>query len=187
VFTQPIYFDDGVPRNEAGEPILTHTGEGVITAEYLYQKLYNGEMYHINGNASVNTGDVVAFVGCTNNDTDIHFINFEIIASATPILIEFYESPTITSNGTLIPNTYMNRNINNTGSLDVYGGSTITDDGTLLFRKAILGTQNKDVGSFEEIVGWFLKYNTCYQFKITNNDGNNVDLYANFYWYEESR
>lgn len=162
--------------------------EPIPVREEIHQANHDGLVYHYSQTGTMNAGDVLYFMGCTGNESDVHFIDYELLATANPIILEFYENPTInTTNGILVNSSIMNRQSNLTATMDLYVNPDVSNDGKLLFTKAILGTQNKDSGQLKEGLDWILNTSTCYTFKITNNDGNNVDIYANFFWFEEPR
>lgn len=163
----------------------TISNDNLVTLDVVHYKNHIGDKFHFHANTTMSAAEVVYMLGCTTNRT-VHFLNFEILVSANPILVEFYDGPNVTTLGTLSTATHnTNRLIDTNASMNIYLGPTIADDGILLVRRAILGAQSKITGISESSAEWILPPNECFAFKITNLDGNNVDLYANFFWYEE--
>jgi hypothetical protein len=72
--------------------------------------------------------------------------------------------------------------------MTVYGGSTITVNGTLLEEHTIYDTggtgSHLTQGSGGIDADWLLKPNTDYQFIITNTDSTSVNYTARFIWAE---
>ena len=116
-----------------------------------------------------------------------HFHDFTVNAIGSPVLVEFYEDPTVTVNGTQVTGVNQNRKppVSTPGAL-TYIGSTVTDDGTLLGSGTILGitTQKNAIGRAELGSGWVLDPTKLYIFKFTNNDNQTIDLHFNFQWHE---
>lgn len=156
----------------------------VTTRNNIYTDTLNGLVYHYTNNGSITSGSSVYFMGCTDSRT-IHFLDYELISDSSPIIIDFYEAPTVTANGTLVNSSNMNRQSYLNSSLTLYGGPTITNEGTLLFRKAIL-TDKKASGELATSLNWVLDSETCYLFKITNQAGATITYYSNFFWNEEN-
>ena len=117
-----------------------------------------------------------------------HFHDFEVSAIGSPVLVEFFESPTVTVNGTAIPGVNQNRVLNDAVLSLTYIGSTVTVDGTLLASGSILGatTQKNAIGKTELGSQWVLDPSKLYIFKFTNNDNSAVDLHFNFQWHEHA-
>lgn len=159
--------------------------EPIPTSNELNFYNHEGNLFSYSTTGVMNSLDVLYFMGCPNGSKEIHFDNYEIIADGNPILVEFFENPTInTTNGTLVNPYVMNRNFNTNATMSLYLNPDVINDGTRLFIKSIVGSQNKDVGSSIGVLGWTLNNTKCYAFKITNNNGNGVNIYSNFIWHE---
>lgn len=172
---------DGVIRNDNAEslvgvynelPIETHTEHAI----------FEGRGYVLSGRATMSTGSSIYLQGCAQ-DKAIHFENFVLDLSATPFDVNFYESPTITNNGTQIYGKNTERNFADNHSLILFYDSTFTHNGTFIQGMSAYGGNNL-IGSVGMPSEFILKINTCYLFEITNNDGNNVDITYNFLWHE---
>jgi hypothetical protein len=90
--------------------------------------------------------------------------------------IEFFETPTITSNGTAITVFNRNRNSSLVDFLSIFHTPTISVNGTRIFWKK-LGSGIKVGGMSERADEFILKNNTSYYLKITNNVS--TDNYCN--------
>lgn len=169
-----------------GQFVKVSSEDETVIIGSVHQHTHEGTAYHFGNNFTMNTGDVVRFMGCTQNKT-IHFREFLLTSDASPIFLEFFENTTFSSNGTsLNPGHNRNRQLKSsmTSSLMLFANPTVIDDGVRMFPRAIFGQQQKVGGDLAVPIEWDLALNTCYSFKIHNLNGNNVDLVANFFWYE---
>lgn len=152
----------------------------------VHQMTHEGNAFHFGDNFTMNSNDIVRFMGCTQNKT-VHFREFLLTTSGSPIFLEFFENTTFSSNGTLIGLGHnRNRQLKSfiISDLILFANPTVIDDGARLFPRAIYGAQQKIGGETSVPIEWILALNTCYTFKITNQNGNNVNVVANFFWYE---
>jgi hypothetical protein len=120
-----------------------------------------------------------------NTSTRVHF-NFNTIASKQG-LIEFFENPTITDNGTAITPCNSDRNSSNTAELLCYKDPTISSDGTRLGVN-VTGSDSASVvggsgGSSKRDDEFILKQNTGYIVKFTTKV-NDARVSNCFKWYE---
>lgn len=79
----------------------------------------------------------------------------------------FYESPTITDNGTALTVRNRNRNSSNTDFLSVYYGATISVVGDML-EHGMLGSGKSAGCGVNRTDEWILKNNTAYLLRVTN-------------------
>ena len=112
-----------------------------------------------------------------------HLIRFVIDADNAPILVEFFEAPTVTAPGTLQTPLNRNRVLNAAPTMAVYAAPTISADGTRLMVTKILGA-NKTIGGSELGGEWLLKPSTDYIFKVTNSSNQTANVTAAFDWIE---
>lgn len=107
-------------------------------------------------------------------------------------LLEFFEDTTINASGTLITNRNFNRNSSNTSNLELYYDTTTTNDGTKLGGKVFgssstggfFGTSAS--GGLIEGVNWFLKPNSEYVLKVTNQAGETTNILVQYEWHEHN-
>jgi len=179
-----MFIFTGCSYNDTLQFFKTSIFDETVTIDSVHQNSYEGKTFHFGTNFTMNSGDIVYFMGCTQ-DKSVHFREFLLNADANPIVIQFFEAPTITNNGSSLPLGHnRNRQSSNNSTLLLFNNPTVTNEGTQLFIKAIQGTQQKVSGETSAPVEWILDNNTCYNFKIHNQNGNGVSLYANFFWYE---
>jgi hypothetical protein len=144
--------------------------------------VHDGISWTYTGSASLAPAAAVYFLGRTG-DLTAHLSGFAVDSDSAPILIEFFESQTVTSPGTQQTAINRNRQIVATATLGVYAGATVSADGTLLKTSKILGTQKTVSG--QSLPGeWLLKKNTDYVFKITNQSNQTAAIAAGFNWLE---
>lgn len=144
--------------------------------------VHDGVAWTFTATTSLASAGVAYFLGRTG-DITAHLSGFQIDSDSAPILVEFFEAPTVTSPGTQQTPVNRNRQITATATLDVFAGSTISADGVLLKVSKILGTQKTVSG--QALPGeWLLKKNTDYIFKITNQSNQTASIVAGFNWIE---
>jgi len=99
------------------------------------------------------------------------------------ILVQVYEEPTTTANGTSYTSFNRNRNSSNTSDTVIYDTPTVTSPGTLIRTLLIPGAnQSGSAGGIStEII---LKQSTDYLVRITSQQNSNLFSWA-IIWYEE--
>lgn len=101
----------------------------------------------------------------------------------------FYESPTISSNGTEITPKNKNRSSVNVSGITVYHTPTVSDVGTELFSGRWLGTSSGPSGKINSggegfsQREWILKPSTLYLLRITARAAD-LQAHHNLVWYE---
>lgn len=144
--------------------------------------VHDGISWTYSGTASLASSAVVYFLGRTG-DITAHLSGFQIDSDAAPILVEFFEAPTVTSTGAAQTAINRNRQITATPEMQVFAGATVSADGTKLLTSKIQGTQKTVSG--QSLPGeWLLKKNTDYVFKITNQSNQTANISAGFNWLE---
>ncbi len=146
--------------------------------------VHEGTSFSYSAIASLLAAGVAYFLGRVGNLT-AHLQDFAIASDSAPILIQFFEAPTVTVPGTLVTTTNRNRQSVNAATVLVYTGSTVSVDGAQLLITRLLGTQN-DVVSRDIEGEWLLKRNTDYVFKLTNQSNQTANLRASFNWVESN-
>jgi len=146
-----------------------------------------GKAFLLTGTYEGLATDAVLYMLMDGNGVDgFHFHDFKVNTIGSPVLVEFFESPTVTVNGTAMVGTNQNRLSTNTATALTYIGSTVTDDGTFLGSAEILGvtTSNNSIGEADMGSDWVLDPAKLYIFKFTNGFNQAVDLHFNFQWHE---
>jgi len=167
----------------------TITDEGsIVFITDPHFKNHNGEFYTASFTETLNTGQSSEFMMCLDNVTMFHFIDLSLAISGSPVNFLLYENPTLLTNGTQFNMTNMNRDFKNiTPSFVTYNTPTYSAPGLLLFQDAITGTsgQGSKINAPFRLASEWILVDGCFLFIITNNDGNNNDIYVNFYGYQE--
>jgi len=146
-----------------------------------------GVVYSFNASSSLANGATATFIGRVNG-TPTHFYDLNVTVSAGAFTIEFFESPTVTSNGTAQTAINLNRQSTNTHNMNIFSSPTVTSNGTLLKSVKIFQTGTGGKGSGNAIVSdkWLLKPNTDYLVRITNNSGGVAEFVGSFSFYERT-
>lgn len=174
--------------NSNGNPVTVSNENTLVIMDELHYRNHQGNFWTASASANLNTGQTSEFMMCVDNVTEFHFVDFTLSVSGGPVNIELYEDPTLTNNGTAFNLTNMNRGFRDKNqTVDTYVTPTYTAPGFLLFEDAITGGTGqaaKITAPFDLSSEWIL-VDGCFLFIITNNDGNNNDIYINFFGYEE--
>lgn len=158
----------------------------VHTTESTTVFIHKGYAFDVSGVGTISAGQSVYFLGKTGN-IPVHFHGIKVDASQGPLSIEFYEAPTISSNGTLKATPNRSRASVRTSKMLVYTNPTVTSAGTLLTTSSILqvGGGAHESGGTAGINGeWVLNTNTDYLIKLTNNASSTTSFSAAFFYYE---
>jgi len=122
-------------RVYTSENLMDKSGATVIM-ELEHHKIHEGEHFTCQDyDSSVDIISPKKWLYVLNGDNLIHFI-FELNVSK-PGLIEFFESPTVTDNGTLLGCHNNNRYSSNNSTLECYSDPTTTDGGTRLLVNVV--------------------------------------------------
>lgn len=165
--------------------LLKTNERSLVSLSSIHYHNHVGDIFVYNEDFILNAAQVHLDLWCIGSEKNAHFTSFEVTVGGNPILIEFFENPTITNNGTAKNLSNTNRQFNFNSSINVYDDPTITNDGKLLIRRGIIAAQSKIAGVAGSETEWILARDTCYLFKVTNQNGNNVQFYNTFFWYEE--
>lgn len=117
-----------------------------------------------------------------NSTTRIHLVI--MLTTDLAAVIEFFESPTTTDDGTQLTAYNADRNSTNTPTATFYYDPTVSADGTLL-QKDRLGTDKPPSrlgGHIRNATEFILKQNTAYLVKISpESDNTKISLNIEFY------
>jgi hypothetical protein len=169
------------------ESLLTDPSGGMYVVDKLSNAVHEGRAFAINSKGTITAGSTLRMHGRTG-DKEVHFDHFHVATSKGFISLALYEAPTVTVLGSVVPALNRKRNSLIVPTMIVYGGSTITVNGTLLEEHTIYDTggtgSHLTQGSGGIDADWILKPNTDYQFMITNTDSTSVNYTARFIWAE---
>jgi hypothetical protein len=127
----------------------------------------------------------IAYLMFVTGTKQCHMMNNFLKSSEAPLDIDFFESPTVSANGTLLASTSRNRVSPGTATALVYGGPTVTSTGIQLSTDSIYGS-NKAGGDNVTSDEWLLAPNTKYLFRVTNNSGKSISYVGGFFWIENN-
>ena len=100
-----------------------------------------------------------------------HFQELELDTDGGPVRVFLYEGTTTSADGSELTWINKNRNSSNSPSTQVFVSPTITDDGTLLKRKAAPNSGPLTVFNQSQGGEWVLQPSTKYLIRITNASG----------------
>lgn len=109
-----------------------------------------------------------------------------LMATGGKSFVSLYEAPTVTSNGTEITPSNMNRTSSKTARVQVSHDITVSDNGTFLcghFLPADTGPRSSGTAMANR-VEWVGNKNTSYLIVLDNEGGAAEDLYINLHRYE---
>ena len=161
-----------------------------VVDDYGMLKTINPESVYVHDGVAFNfsfVGSISAvtyLMGRTNGKV-VHLLGYHLIAASNAVLVEFFESPTVTSDGTQQSAIARNRVNPQSPHLTIFSGTTVSADGVLLNKSKIFasGTGANKVGGDTTIpIEWLLKPNTEYIFKLTPSG--TTEITADFTWVE---
>jgi len=166
-----------------------HTGS-IQVIQLEHAKIHQGDAYAISGKETGLANAATAYIYAVTGASHIHWRAASVTTENGEVDIAFYEAPTVSANGTLVPSFNKNRVSTNTSDLTVYAGPTVTDNGTLLETGWVPPTggvgSHASGGEVERVGGeWILLPNSSYLISITNNSGGAIDYSYTYFWYED--
>jgi len=172
-----------------GQRLLGSFYRPMTVIDELSMGVHNGVSFLVdnyNPNLANNASDI--FLGMTGSK-EVHFLGLDVTTASGGWLIELYESPTVTANGTLFNPINLNFESTNTSNMTIYTGGTVTASGALKLHKRIhvigTGATNRVDTDGSIKGGAILKKNTTYMFKITNLSGASNAYEAHMYYTEK--
>jgi hypothetical protein len=132
-------------------------------------------VYTLAANASM------MFAGTPTNPTKLNPLN--IISDSTPIKIELFEAPTITTPGTAVTPTATNRVSTTASTTVVQSAPTVSANGTPIFTSLANGSKNSG-GLLNSEYNFNLKPGVTYLYKITYLGTGTATLSADLVWAE---
>lgn len=186
---QAVHYPLYIMADENGNLVYVDTYSaalGIIDQEHL--QIHRGVTYTLAKQVTIDDAGgatpVHEFLAIVPAGVVPHFRHVLVQTDGGPFLVEFFEGPTVSSNGTLQTPYNNNRNSTNTADTAVYDGPTITADGTLL--EAFLAPTTKGALGQDGANEWILKAGTVYLLRITNqtNGAGTSEFVINLNWYE---
>jgi len=163
---------------------LDHVESAVPTIEFEHHMVHDGYSYSVSDHdSSVDIASPKYWHIITPNTAKRCHVKIAVISDHAA-LVEFFENPTTTANGTALAAYNNDRNSINATTMSFYYDPTVTADGTRLVVEYI-GTYNPKTrigGSSRAETEFILKQNEQYLVKVTpENDNTKVTVQIEFY------
>ncbi len=169
--------------DSAGSSIVEAYSKALKVIETDHAHIHDGNGYEVSGLIPALAASGVSYF-YINPSVPIHWRDFSIKSDGGPVLIELFENPTVTADGSSITAYNRNRLSSNTATAAVSSGPTVTADGTRIFVDKIFVAGNQGGESQGPPVEWIIDGGNTYLLKITNEDTNTTDFVYQFFWYE---
>lgn len=169
-----------------GVKIASDKSGGIRTSTEIQSAVHDGNMFSFTSHGTITTGSSIILLGRTGAK-QVHFDGFNLELSQGLFLVEMFESPTVTTTGTLQTASNKNRVSSTTSTMSLYAGTTVSSNGTLIADDYLFSTgSGKNILSGTSTIGdgWILKVSTDYIIKLTNQAGSTTSYNANFAWHE---
>ena len=167
--------------------MLDKTG-AVQTVNELQSAVHNGMAFGISQHGTIGAGLSLTMMGVTGA-LQVHFDGFVCDISQGNFLLELFESPTVTTLGSIQVTRRRNRSNPNVSQMLVYSGGTVSANGSLIMDDLLLNIgQGANVVSGTATIddGFVLKANTTYMIKLTNLASSTTSYNAKFLWHESA-
>lgn len=161
---------------------IPHVHEDALaTTSMRHCKVSDGKLFHASKVWEDVADDGIAayLITCP---ADLYVVTYFEFSSEGAAIVEIFETPTITDNGTVVTSRNMNRDCPDTVDTLIYHTPTIGADGTLL-KQIIIGSGKEGSGA-GEAVHWHLKKGLSYYVKIKNVAGQVKSLSASVKFFE---
>lgn len=171
-----------------GVKILSDKSGGMRTNTELQSAVNDGNMFSFTSHGTITAGSSIVLLGRTGAK-QVHFDGFNLELSQGLFLVEMFESPTVTSAGTLQTAVNRNRASSTASTMLLYAGTTVSANGTLVEDDYLFSTgTGKNILSGTSTIGegWILKVSTDYIIKLTNQATSTTSYNAKFLWHEPS-
>jgi hypothetical protein len=113
-----------------------------------------------------------------------HFRSWSFTVTNSPGSVSLYEGPTVTDNGDLITPVNLNRLSGNVNGMLMYENPTVTADGTRMQVDHITGGKLSGGSSDKYIQEFDLMPSTLYLLRYINRSGVVSDVNPHIFWYE---
>ena len=171
------------------DPTLVYTAdvdqydEGINQIDVIHHLTHDGQMFNVNNVATnIQTATPKRYFAITPNNSNTYHFSMKVTGDAE-FLIELYETPTSSNNGTALTKNNLNRNSILTLDATFFQDPTVSVDGTLLQSEYVGADAGAArFGGDTRFPEWMLKNNTTYQIKITaTNNGLNTTTNMQMY------
>ena len=167
-----------------------HT-EALTVIEEPHRLAHDGMVFSCTGKATgLTNGSSASFLIVTGaNVCHMHHARLDVGAGDVDLIA--YEDATTSANGSALGVHNTNRNSTKAPTTALYGGPTITDNGTLLHTTWGVPT-GTGVGNSVGLRGleageeWLLQPNSKYLYMLTNNSGGTIDYGYDILFYEST-
>ena len=187
--TGRLYREDDTILNIADSIAnATDPSGGIKVLNEIQSAIHAGHAYVVSAHGvGLADSGTVQFLGRIGSK-QVHFYGFDVTVSQSPVLVEFFEAPTVTSPGTAVTTVNKDRGSASTALTLVYSTPTISADGTPLDSQLIPQvSQGSGINPGGTSIGeWVLEANTDYYFRVTNQSGVAINYNINFVFHEES-
>lgn len=160
---------------------------GIYVVDEIRHAVHSGDAYSYDVDGTIAAESSIYVLGATG-DKQIHFDSLLGNFSKGGIRLSLYESPTVTSNGTLQNSVNLNFASSNTSTMAIYSAPTITDNGILktsLFIPITGVGVNVSPAAGGIANGRVLKQNTLYLLQIQNTDTSACPFGISFNWHDD--
>lgn len=171
-----------------GVKILSDKSGGLRTNTEVQSAVHDGNMFSFTSHGTITAGSSIILLGRTGAK-QVHFDGFNMDISQGAFLVEMFESPTVTTTGSVQTVVNRNRASSTASTMLLYAGTTVSANGTMIADDQLLqiGTGNNVLSGTATIDdGWILKVNTDYIIKLTNQASSTTSYNAKFAWHEPS-
>jgi hypothetical protein len=147
-----------------------------------------GQTFIRTDKVTIPANSVIRFLGKLSTH-DVLLMRWSFIGSRVGLIAEFYESPTIVTNGS--PAFPVNRNRVHSGyqsSIQTFSNPTVSSEGTLLYQTGFPGSgggpPSNAIIESRDPFGWLLRKETDYMWKLSNTSDQSMEVYVEIDWAE---
>lgn len=151
------------------------------------ERMHRGKLYataHLIDDLSTSASYDFLFKAGSFEKNSLEVVAYDFAADQSPVLLQLFEGPTISNNGTLMNVRNRNRNFPDTnGRMTPYRAPTVSATGTLIAIDKLAGNK-KSGGAGENAKFWLPAPNTDYLVRVTNLSVQTQDILFSTTWSE---
>lgn len=160
----------------------------IQTVDYAHHEIHSGSHYFYASHHDVAKAGSIDHLIITPDTTKWAHMIIAVSSTAGQVHVELFEDATVSANGTLEPTMNRNRNVADNNTTEIYETPTVTTTGTVIDSSSFgTNNKNTSVGGGErgnnEIV---LKQNSIYLFRVTETNVAATTVNILFDWYEHT-